>query len=124
MNKVELAKIANTVRKEAVTMIYNAKSGHPGGALSAIDIFTYLYFNEMNVDPSEPKKEDRDRFVLSKGHTVPGLYAVLAEKGYFQRIFLKPTERWELYFRDIRTLRRHLVLICLQVLLDRVSLQQ
>lgn len=88
MNKVELAKIANTVRKETVTMIYNAKSGHPGGALSAIDIFTYLYFNEMNVDPSEPKKEDRDRFVLSKGHTVPGLYAVLAEKGYFSKDIL------------------------------------
>ena len=83
MNKQELEKIANTIRKETISMIYNAKSGHPGGALSAIDIFTYLYFQEMNVEPSNPKKEDRDRFVLSKGHTVPGLYAVLAEKGYF-----------------------------------------
>lgn len=89
MNKIELAKIANTVRKETVTMIYNAKSGHPGGALSAIDIFTYLYFNEMNVNPVEPNKADRDRFVLSKGHTVPGLYAVLAEKGYFSKDILK-----------------------------------
>ena len=85
MNKQELEKIANTIRKETISMIYNAKSGHPGGALSAIDIFTYLYFQEMNVEPSNPKKEDRDRFVLSKGHTVPGLYAVLAEKGYFPK---------------------------------------
>ncbi len=85
MNKQELEKIANTIRKETISMIYNAKSGHPGGALSAIDIFTYLYFQEMNVEPSNPKKEDRDRFVLSKGHTVPGLYAVLAEKGYFSK---------------------------------------
>lgn len=85
MNKIELEKTANTIRKETISMIYNAKSGHPGGALSAIDIFTYLYFNEMNIDPSNPKKEDRDRFVLSKGHTVPGLYAVLAEKGYFPK---------------------------------------
>ena len=83
MNKIELEKIANKIRKETISMIYNAKSGHPGGALSAIDIFTYLYFNEMNIEPQNPKKEDRDRFVLSKGHTVPGLYAVLAEKGYF-----------------------------------------
>ncbi len=85
MNKQELERIANTIRKETISMIYNAKSGHPGGALSAIDIFTYLYFQEMNVEPSNPKKEDRDRFVLSKGHTVPGLYAVLAEKGYFSK---------------------------------------
>lgn len=83
MNKRELEVIANKVRKETISMIYNAKSGHPGGALSAIDIFTYLYFDEMNVDPANPKMEDRDRFVLSKGHTIPGLYAVLAEKGYF-----------------------------------------
>ena len=85
MNKQELERIANTIRKETISMIYNAKSGHPGGALSAIDIFTYLYFQEMNIEPSNPKKEDRDRFVLSKGHTVPGLYAVLAEKGYFPK---------------------------------------
>ena len=85
MKKIELEKIANEVRKETISMIYNAKSGHPGGALSAIDIFTYLYFSEMNVEPSNPKKEDRDRFVLSKGHTVPGLYAVLAERGYFSK---------------------------------------
>ncbi|MDO5146834.1 MAG: transketolase [Eubacteriales bacterium] len=89
MNQLELEKIANTIRKETISMIYNAKSGHPGGALSAIDIFTYLYFDEMNVDSSDPEKEDRDRFVLSKGHTVPGLYAVLAEKGYFPKEILK-----------------------------------
>lgn len=89
MNKLELEKIANTIRKETISMIYNAKSGHPGGALSAIDIFTYLYFNEMDVEPSNPKKADRDRFVLSKGHTVPGLYATLAEKGYFSKEILK-----------------------------------
>lgn len=83
MDKLELQKIANKIRKETISMIHNAKSGHPGGALSAIDIFTYLYFNEMNVDPQNPKMDDRDRFVLSKGHTIPGLYAVLAEKGYF-----------------------------------------
>ena len=69
-------------------MIHNAKSGHPGGALSATDIFTYLYFNEMNVDPKDEKNPDRDRFVLSKGHTVPALYAVLAEKGYFSKDIL------------------------------------
>lgn len=89
MNKLELEKKANTIRKETISMIYNAKSGHPGGALSAIDIFTYLYFDEMNVEHSNPKKADRDRFVLSKGHTVPGLYATLAEKGYFAKEILK-----------------------------------
>lgn len=83
MNKLELMKIANEVRKGAVTAVYNAKSGHPGGSLSAADIYTYLFFEEMNIDPKEPKKEDRDRFVLSKGHTAPGYYAALALKGFF-----------------------------------------
>lgn len=83
MDKLELMKIANEVRKGAVTAVYNAKSGHPGGSLSAADIYTYLFFEEMNIDPKEPKKEDRDRFVLSKGHTAPGYYAALALKGFF-----------------------------------------
>ena len=89
MNKLELMKIANEVRKGAVTAVYNAKSGHPGGSLSSADIFTYLYFEEMNVDPANPKWEDRDRFVLSKGHVAPGLYSTLAEKGYFPKEDLK-----------------------------------
>jgi transketolase len=76
-------KIANEVRKGIVTSTHSAKAGHPGGSLSAADIFTYLYFEEMNIDPKEPKKEDRDRFVLSKGHTAPGYYAALANRGFF-----------------------------------------
>ena len=83
MNKLELQKVANEVRKGIITSIHAAKAGHPGGSLSAADIFTYLYFEEMNVDPKDPEKADRDRFVLSKGHTAPGLYSALAQKGYF-----------------------------------------
>ena len=83
MNKLELQKVANEVRKGIVTSVHAAKAGHPGGSLSAADIFTYLYFEEMNVDPKDPEKADRDRFVLSKGHTAPGLYSALALKGYF-----------------------------------------
>ena len=83
MNKLELMKTANEVRKGIVTAVHSAKAGHPGGSLSAADIFTYLYFEEMNVDAKDPKNPDRDRFVLSKGHTAPGLYSVLAQKGYF-----------------------------------------
>ena len=92
MNKLELMKTANEVRKDIVTAVYSAKSGHPGGSLSAADIYTYLFFEEMNVDPAEPKKADRDRFVLSKGHTAPGYYSALAERGFF------PVE-------DLKTLR-------------------
>ena len=92
MNKLELQKTANEVRKGIVTAVHSAKAGHPGGSLSAADLFTYLYFEEMNIDPKEPKKADRDRFVLSKGHTAPGLYATLANRGYF------PVE-------DLKTLR-------------------
>ncbi len=92
MNKLELQKTANEIRKGIITAVYNAKSGHPGGSLSAADIFTYLYFEEMNVDPKNPEKPDRDRFVLSKGHVAPGLYATLAHKGFF------PVE-------DLKTLR-------------------
>ena len=89
MNKLELMKTANEVRKGIVTAVHSAKAGHPGGSLSAADIFTYLYFEEMNIDPKEPKKADRDRFVLSKGHTAPGLYSVLAQRGYFPVEVLK-----------------------------------
>ena len=83
MNKLELMKTANEVRKGIVTAVHSAKSGHPGGSLSAADIYTYLYFEEMNIDPKDPKKADRDRFVLSKGHTAPGYYSALAHRGFF-----------------------------------------
>ena len=83
MNKLELMKTANEVRKGIVTAVHSAKAGHPGGSLSAADIFTYLYFEEMNIDPKDPKKADRDRFVLSKGHTAPGYYSTLAHRGFF-----------------------------------------
>ncbi len=89
MTTLELQKIANEVRKDIVTAVHAAKAGHPGGSLSAADIFTYLYFEEMHVDPKDPKKPDRDRFVLSKGHTAPGYYAALAERGFFPREDLK-----------------------------------
>ena len=92
MDKLELQKTANEVRKGIVTAVHSAKAGHPGGSLSATDVFTYLYFEEMNIDPADPKKADRDRFVLSKGHTAPGLYSTLAQRGYF------PVE-------DLKTLR-------------------
>ena len=91
--KTELAIIANKVRKHALTGVYNAASGHPGGSLSIADVMTLLYFEVMNVDPKNPKDPNRDRFVLSKGHTAPALYGTLAERGFF------PTE-------DIKTLRR------------------
>ncbi len=83
MNKLELMKIANEVRKGVIVGTYHAKSGHPGGSLSAADIFTYLFFEELNIDPENPKKPDRDRFVLSKGHTAPGYYSALALRGFF-----------------------------------------
>ena len=85
MTNLELQKKANEIRKGIVTAVHSAKSGHPGGSLSAADIFTYLYFEEMNVDAANPQMADRDRFVLSKGHTAPGLYAALAEKGFFPK---------------------------------------
>jgi len=92
MNKLELMKTANEVRKGIITAVFNAKSGHPGGSLSAADIYTYLFFEELNIDPKDPKKADRDRFVLSKGHTAPGYYSALAHRGFF------PVE-------DLKTLR-------------------
>ena len=93
MNELELQKTAVEVRKGIIEAVHSAKSGHPGGSLSAADIFTYLYFEEMNIDPKDPKKEGRDRFVLSKGHTAPGYYAALAHRGFF------PVE-------DLKTLRK------------------
>lgn len=89
MTEAELKKTANEVRKNIVTAVYHAHSGHPGGSLSAADILTYLYYEEMNIDPRNPKKADRDRFVLSKGHAAPGWYSVLAERGYFDKEELK-----------------------------------
>ncbi len=83
MDNQELKKIANEVRKGIVTATHAAKSGHPGGSLSAADMYTYLYMEELNVDPKNPSDPDRDRFVLSKGHTAPGLYSVMAQKGFF-----------------------------------------
>ena len=83
LDNLALKKTANEVRKGIVTATHAAKSGHPGGSLSAADIYTFLYFEEMNVDPADPKNPDRDRFVLSKGHTAPGLYSVMAQRGYF-----------------------------------------
>ena len=82
-NPKYLKKVANDIRRNAVTAVYKAKSGHPGGSLSISDVLAYLYFYEMNVDPHNPKDPDRDRFVLSKGHTAPALYSALALKGYF-----------------------------------------
>lgn len=93
MNKLELAKTANEIRKGIVTAVHSAKAGHPGGSLSSADIFTYLYYEEMNVDPKNPDMPERDRFVLSKGHVAPGLYSTLAQKGFF------PVE-------DLKTLRK------------------
>ncbi len=87
--KLELSRIANNIRMSIIEGVYNAKCGHPGGSLSIADIMTYLYFVEMNVDPKNPKMEDRDRFVLSKGHTAPALYATLAERGFFEKEELK-----------------------------------
>lgn len=83
MNNLELMKTANEVRKGVIRAVHSAKSGHPGGSLSASDIYTYLFFEELNVDPAEPKIADRDRFVLSKGHTAPGYYSALANRGFF-----------------------------------------
>ena len=89
MNVLELKKIANEIRKGIIIGVYNAKSGHPGGSLSSADIFTYLFFKEMKIDPKNPQKEDRDRFVLSKGHVAPAYYATLAERGFFPKEDLK-----------------------------------
>ena len=99
MEKLELQKIANEVRKDIVTALHSAKAGHPGGSLSAADVFTYLYFEEMNIDPKDPKKADRDRFVLSKGHTAPGYYSALAERGFFPKEDLKTLRHLDSYLQ-------------------------
>ena len=83
MTNTELKQTANEIRKSIVTAVYHAKSGHPGGSLSSADIMTFLYFEEMKIDPASPKDPDRDRFVLSKGHCAPALYSTLAQKGFF-----------------------------------------
>lgn len=89
MNNLELKRTANEIRKGIITAVHSAKAGHPGGSLSAADLYTFLYFEEMNIDAKNPEKVDRDRFVLSKGHTAPGLYATLAQKGFFPKEDLK-----------------------------------
>ena len=90
-----LKRLANDVRMGIIEAVYNAGSGHPGGSLSIADILTYLYFEEMNVDPQKPDMENRDRFVLSKGHTAPGLYSVLSLRGFFPREELKTLRKTE-----------------------------
>ena len=121
MNKLELQKTANEVRKGIITAVHGAKAGHPGGSLSAADLFTYLYFEEMNVDPKDPKKADRDRFVLSKGHTAPGLYSTLANRA-ISRLRICPHCVISVPIcRDIPVCRRHPALICRPALWDRVS---
>ena len=92
--KKELTRIAYEIRRGALTAVYSAASGHPGGSLSIADILTYLYFEEMNIDPKNPDKADRDRFVLSKGHASPGIYSALANRGYFP-------------VADLKTFRQH-----------------
>ena len=89
MENIQLTKKAIEIRKDIITAVHSANSGHPGGSLSAADILTYLYFEEMNIDPEKPDMPERDRFVLSKGHAAPALYSVLAERGYFDRELLK-----------------------------------
>ena len=97
--KTELARIANRVREGIIEGVYNAACGHPGGSLSIADIITYLYFEEMNVDPKNPKMEERDRFVLSKGHTAPALYATLAERGFIPKEDLKTLRKTDSYLQ-------------------------
>lgn len=86
---LDLEKTANEIRKGIVTAVHSAKAGHPGGSLSSADLFTWLYFREMNIDPEQPRKADRDRFVLSKGHVAPGYYSTLAQRGFFPAEDLK-----------------------------------
>lgn len=95
MNTNELRTVANNVRINIIEMLAESKSGHPGGSLSIADILTVLYFDEMNINPENPKDEDRDRFVLSKGHAAPALYAVLAERGYFNKENLQTLRKFK-----------------------------
>ena len=89
MEIASLEKVCRTVRRDIINMTADAASGHPGGSLSAVEIITTLFFNKMNIDPQNPKKEDRDRFVLSKGHAAPCYYAVLGERGFFDKAEFK-----------------------------------
>lgn len=95
----ELSVIANKVRKNALTAVYSAKSGHPGGSLSIAEVLTLLYFEVMNIDPKNPKDPDRDRFVLSKGHTAPALYSALALRGYFPEEDIKTFRKIDSYLQ-------------------------
>lgn len=95
----ELKRISANIKLGALEAVFSASSGHPGGSLSISDILSYLYFEEMNIDPRDPKKADRDRFVLSKGHTAPALYAALAERGYFPREDLKTFRHIDSYLQ-------------------------
>ncbi len=97
--KEQLAKIASQVRLNILEEVHAAKSGHPGGSLSIAEVMTYLYFEEMNIDPANPKNPERDRFVLSKGHTAPALYAVLAERGFLPREDLKTLRKIDSYLQ-------------------------
>ena len=99
MDKLHLQKIALEIRKGALTAVYTAASGHPGGSLGIAELLAYLYFEEMHVDPKNPKDPDRDRFVLSKGHTSPALYAALAEKGFFPKEDLKTFRHKDSYLQ-------------------------
>ena len=99
MDKLHLQKIALEIRKGALTAVYTAASGHPGGSLGIAELLAYLYFEEMHVDPKNPKDPDRDRFVLSKGHTSPALYAALAEKGFFPKEDLKTFRQKDSYLQ-------------------------
>ena len=99
MDNKQLQKIATNVRKNVIEAVYNAASGHPGGSLSIADILTVLYFEEMNIDPKNPKNPDRDRFVLSKGHCAPGLYGVLAERGFFPKEDVKTFRKIDSYLQ-------------------------
>ena len=96
---LSLSRVANQIRINIIEAVYNAKCGHPGGSLSIAEIMTYLYFEEMNIDPKNPKDPLRDRFVLSKGHTAPALYATLAERGYFPREDLKTLRKTSSYLQ-------------------------
>ena len=109
MTNTELKIKANEVRKGIIEGVHSAKAGHPGGSLSAADMFTFLYFEEMNIDPKDPKKKDRDRFVLSKGHTAPGLYSALANRGYFPVEDLKTLRHLGSYLQGISRARHFIM---------------
>ena len=116
---IELSIIANRVRKNALTAVHSAQSGHPGGSLSIADVLTLLYFEVMKNDPKNPKDPDRDRFVLSKGHTAPALYGTLAERGYFPVEDIPGFRHIDSYLQGHPDMVRFRELICQQARLDR-----